>query len=502
MVVLLAGLDHVEHLGRVLQAGGDADVHVHAGDVVGRFLDAVGAADLLEVGPLEGLAGELLDRSTKGRFHDAAGGAEDDGCAGAGAQGMIKVLVGQIQEADAGALDHAGELTGGHGVVHVGQAGAGLVVAADLELLGGAGHDGDGDDALRVDAHLLCKVALGDRALHLLGALAAGEVLGEFGVVVLAELDPAGGAGGDDRQLAAVLDALDELVGLLHDGEVGAEVGVEDLVEAESSQGSGQLALHGGADGQAEGLAQAGADGGSGLHDDVLGRVVDGLDHVVDAGLLIQRAGGAHGDALAAGDAGGLAQAHLEGAGDVGGKAALVGADDADALGLFAGGDAAAAEDALGVVADHVDRGLVELRRVLLALEGGLALHAVLAAQGLQLAFAGAHAAQAGAVVVREQQLEGSLAVLHDLGRVGEDLHVGGDGVDAGGAQTAGALDLDHADAAGADLVDLLEVAKRGDGNAGFSGSLEDGRALGRGHLDAVNFNGIFFHATVLLTAC
>ena len=185
-----------------------------------------------------------------------------------------------------------------------------------------------------------------------MGGLAAGQVRQEVGVIGLAVLDPAGRAGGDHRQHAAGLDALHELVGLFHDGQVRAEVGVEDLVEAQAPEGAGHLAGDGGAHRDAEFLAEGGADGGSGLHDDVLARIGQGRPNLRGVVLLMQGAHGAGRDALAAVDAGHVVELQAPGGLDGGLEAAHHRADDADLLHLLADGDAAAAQDALVVVAD------------------------------------------------------------------------------------------------------------------------------------------------------
>ena len=64
---------------------------------------------------------------------------------------------------------------------------------------------------------------------------------------------------------------------------------------------SARPALHVGADGQAEGLAQSGADGRSGLNNYDLLWIVDGRKDLVGNVLFVQRAHRAGGDALAAG---------------------------------------------------------------------------------------------------------------------------------------------------------------------------------------------------------
>ena len=79
-----------------------------------------------------------------------------------------------------------------------------------------------------------------------------------------------------------LLEAREQLGAFLHDGEVGGEVGVEHGVEAQPAQGRDHLAGHQRARRVAEALAQGRADGRRGLHDDVLGRVVERRPDLVD----------------------------------------------------------------------------------------------------------------------------------------------------------------------------------------------------------------------------
>ena len=112
--------------------------------------------------------------------------------------------------------------------------------------------------------------------------------------------------------------------------------------------------------GVAEFLAQSGAYSRSGLYDDMLFRICDGCQNLVHLGFLLEGTGWADCDTLAAGDTGGLAQAHVEGGADKGGKAAHVGADNANALYLLADCRAAAAEDTFAVVTDHVNGAVID----------------------------------------------------------------------------------------------------------------------------------------------
>ena len=95
----------------------------------------------------------------------------------------------------------------------------------------------------------------------------------------------------------------------------------------------------------------------------MLFRICDGCQNLVHLGFLLEGTGWADCDTLAAGDTGGLAQAHVEGGADKGGKAAHVGTNDTDALYLLADCGAAAAEDTFAVVTDHVHRAVVDYGR-------------------------------------------------------------------------------------------------------------------------------------------
>ena len=122
----------------------------------------------------------------------------------------------------------------------------------------------------------------------------------------------------------------------------------------------------------AELFAEGDADGGSGLDDDGLGRVGEGFTHIVDVVDEGEGTHGAHLDALAAVDAGAVAEFLLEGGSHHRGEAAVDAAQGAHALELVAHGLAAAAVDALVHVAIDAEGGVFRIAG-LLALEGNLA---------------------------------------------------------------------------------------------------------------------------------
>ena len=126
-------------------------------------------------------------------------------------------------------------------------------------------------------------------------------------VIILAELDPSGRAGGDHRESALVLYALNKLVRFLNDREVGGKVGVEHSVKAETAQSGDHLALNVCTDRHSEALTEGSPDGGSGLNDNVLCRVAESLPYLVGVVLLGDGTGGTYCGTLTAGDAGNLA---------------------------------------------------------------------------------------------------------------------------------------------------------------------------------------------------
>ena len=144
-------------------------------------------------------------------------------------------------------------------------------------------------------------------------------------------------------------------------------------------------------------------------------------------------------------------------------------------------------------------RGAVDLIVGLDAFISVLVLDAVVVAELLQLAGAGAHAGQALALMVGKDELEGGFSGFHDAGRVREDFHAFVHGEHAGGDEASRALDLHHADAAGADLVDVLEEAERRDLDPGLAAGSQNGAARFDGIISAVDFDIDFSHLTVLL---
>lgn len=190
------------------------------------------------------------------------------------------------------------------------------------------------------------------------------------------------------------------------------------------------------------------------------------------------------GDALSAQGAVGILNAAVMG--DVnGGVGAGVGdIPHVQALDLVADLDAAHTFDALGVIPNQGE----------ILFPGGVGQHlligfagdAKVVGDGLQGAIAAADAGRAVAVVLGEDKLHIGSANLPDLGAVGVKDHPLLHYVVAGGDELLLALQLHHADAAGADFIYFPQVAQAGNGNSGGLGRVEDSRPLWDGDLFAV----------------
>ena len=87
-----------------------------------------------------------------------------------------------------------------------------------------------------------------------------------------------------------------------------------------------------------------------------------------------------------------------------------------------------------------------------------------------------------------KNKLDVHFSGLTDALSVGEYLHPVVHGVNAGGDKPSRALDLDEAKAAGADLINIFEIAKRGYLDARIFRRFKNGDASGNGVLDVIDF--------------
>ena len=474
--------DHIQHLAGVAQTGADGNIDGFSGsDLHSGFLDAVKSADSAEVDGVafQILAVEHVVDGTAGSFKHTAGDAEDVGGAGGLTQGAVVLIVIQIGKVDTGFTEHLAEFAGGDNVVNVTDAVLAEFRTGSFVFLCLAGHDGNNHQISRLHADLLSIVALGDGAEHLLGRFAAGRNVEQIRIVVLDEVDPAGAAAGQDGQILAALDTLNDLSALFHDGEVSGEVGVKDLVEAQSTESGDQLAGDRHAGFKSEFLTHSHADGGSGLNDNSLGGVVDGSPdffHIADTG---DGTNGADIDALSAEGTVGIGEGDHAGGADLGGKSAAVTGQGADGLNFVTDSFAAAAHDALGKVAHDGFAGGVRLKTVLGSGEGDL-FNAELSSEHTQFAVLVLGAGQTLLGVVAEHELKDGAAGIESTLAVGVDHHAFHDRSGTGGSQIAAAFNFDHADTAAGGLVgnaaaEFVPIAEGRDLDIELTGGVQNG---------------------------
>lgn len=352
MVLLLAGADLLHDLPGIGQAGDHADVHIHAVVGNGGFLDALLAANAAGSNGIEGSGIVIRCQAAQHRLGNAAGDAEDHAAAGGQAKGHIAGLWLDLIEGNAEVLDHPGQLRGGEDDVCILLAMGKGIGAHSLHLLGGTGHDGHHEGLLALRVGGVTVILLDNGGEHALGRPAGGDIFLHLRELVVHEFHPGGAAGGQQRQLAAVVHPVQEFGGFLHDRQVGGIAGVEDLVKAHGVEGRHGLAHGVLAVGQAEGIPHRypNCRGDLGDHPGV-GVTQGGID-LVQMGADGQSACGAIHPALAAADAGGLGQLLIERGGHLRIRAPVGKAQNAYALDFRAHPHAVAAENALVGVTD------------------------------------------------------------------------------------------------------------------------------------------------------
>ena len=280
-------------------------------------------------------------------------------------------------------------------------------------------------------------------------------------------------------------EALHEFAAFLHDGEVGGEIGVEDVVKADLPQGADHVTGGGLRRRELEGFRPRDPDGRGDLNHGGDLRVCQRVQHPVGVVTGGQSAGGAVGDALTAEGA----VAVLEIAADShiyrGAGAGAYHVPDVHSLNLVADLNTAHTLDALAGLADH---GNVHFQMAPFRLHRvGLIMDVQIVGQTLQFAVSAADAGGAGGVMLGENEPQVGFAGLPDFGRVGVNGHAFHHAGVAGGHQSVSPFHFYHAHPAGADLVDVLQIAQVGDRDAQLRGSLHNGGAVFYGHSLAVD---------------
>ena len=164
------------------------------------------------------------------------------------------------------------------------------------------------------------------------------------------------------------------------------------------------------------------------------------------------------------------------------------------ALHLIAHLHAAHALDAAVFKAQN-GRGVVDRRRTQLFLIGR-AEQIIVVGELLQLAVAAARTLDAVYLVLAEKKLEIHAPRHAHLLRIRVDDHTLVNLIVARGNKRILSLDLDHADAAGADLVEVLEIAERWNVNIGRACRFQNAGPLR--HADGFAVNDQAYHRSIL----
>ena len=140
-------------------------------------------------------------------------------------------------------------------------------------------------------------------------------------------------------------------------------------------------------------------------------------------------------------------------------------------------------------------RGVVDRRRTQLFLIGR-AEQIIVVGELLQLAVAAARTLDAVYLVLAEKKLEIHAPRHAHLLRIRVDDHTLVNLIVARGNKRILSLDLDHADAAGADLVEVLEIAERWNVNIGRACRFQNAGPLR--HADGFAVNDQAYHRSIL----
>ena len=184
---------------------------------------------------------------------------------------------------------------------------------------------------------------------------------------MFAVLNPTRRAGGNQRQCAAVLNTIDQLVSLFQDSQVCREVGIKYAVESQTVQCSGHLSFYNGSNRKSEAFAQTHTNGRCCLNDNELIRIFQCSLNLSGRILLIEGAHRASCHALSAVYAAGLCKRKVKGTSDVCIESTVVCADYADSLKVFTGSHASSAKNTFVVVSDDGFGAGIYAKRILLS---------------------------------------------------------------------------------------------------------------------------------------
>ena len=206
----LACFQLVKQLACITQTAYRAGTQSCASEGEFTYLAAFCAADVGEGIFGSFLAFDYMVGSTQCCFHYAAAGTEDNSCAGALAQRIIKGLFVQHCRVDVLGTQQADKLARGEYNIYIMGAAAAHREESGLAFFGNAGHDGNRADFLRLQALLLCKIGFCQRTENLLRRFGGRKVRHEVRMSFVYIAYPAGAAGGEHRP-AVVLRLLQML---------------------------------------------------------------------------------------------------------------------------------------------------------------------------------------------------------------------------------------------------------------------------------------------------
>ena len=314
--------------------------------MVGCFLDTLHTAHVLKFDVLEFFAVKHECGSAQSRFHNAARCAENDACAGVFANDVVvKLLIGKFCKADTCALDELGKFSCRKNGVNVFESVDGKFFSVLFKLLCGARHDGHDKHIFGLDAVALRIVGFEDCAEHFVRRFARGKVIELIAIVILRIVYPAGRTGRNHGKHAAVFDAIEKFVCLLHNRKVCAEIGVKHFLESESAQSRNHFSGYESADRHIEFFTECGSHCGSGLNDDVFA-LSECLVNLVYFTHFHECAGGANAYALTAKDARNVGKTSVLSGSDDGFETSLLEAENGKSVRALASFDTSAAKNA------------------------------------------------------------------------------------------------------------------------------------------------------------
>ena len=271
---------------------------------------------------------------------------------------------------------------------------------------------------------------------------------------------------------------LQKLASLLHDGQIRGEVGIKHIVKSHGLQGRHHTPRSRQLCGDLHKFRPGNTDSGSHLNDSDLLRVRQSTQHPDGIVTDCQRSGRTMGHTLSAEGTIGVLQSPpvLNVHRGTGTSPSHI--PDIHPLDLIANLHTAHTLDALTGLTDNggiqVDLGSFRLHGI------GLKVDVQVMRQLLQLTVAASYTDGAVGVVLTEDQAQIGLSGLTYTRSIGMDHHTLLDLCIACRSQTLHIFDLHHTHPAGGNLVDLLQVAQVWDRDAGFLGSLQDGRTRSR----------------------